>query len=337
MPRTPATRRAFLATGGSLAAGTLLAACSGGTGSGDGRPASGGWSFTDDRGETVERDSVPERIVAYVGSAAALHDYGVACVGVFGPTLLANGEPDVQAANLDVGELTVVGNAWGEFNVETFAGLEPDLLVTPIHDTPELWYVPPEVSDEVNGLAPAVAIHSVDTPLSAVIDRYAELAGALGGDLGAPAVTTAKTRFTEAAEALRRATRDNPGLRVLAVPATDDMVWFASPDRLSDLSYYRELGVELISPGEPDGDIFATASWENVDTHPADLILVDQRTSNLQPDQLAATKPTWAALPAVRAGQVASWNPEPTHSHAGCAPALEALADAIRNATRLDD
>ncbi|MGK5530422.1 ABC transporter substrate-binding protein [Streptomyces sp. URMC 129] len=328
------SRRALLRTGGALGTGALLTACGGGNAPTAPDSGSGAFRFTDDRGETVELDAVPERVVAYVGSAAALHDYGVTCVGVFGPTVLPDGEPDVQAGRLDIDALTVIGNAWGEFDIETYARLEPDLLVSAVHDPPGLWYVPPDTADEVSGLAPGVGIRTLDTPLRTTIGRYADLAAALGADLGAPAVTAAEARFEEASEALRRAARDNPGIKVLAVSATDDMLWFAVPDALPDLTYYRELGVEFVSPGAPDetGGVFRSASWENADAHPADLLLVDHRTGNLQPDRLTGTKPTWRALPAVRAGQVASWAPEPTHSHAGCAPLLEALADAVRSA-----
>ena len=35
-------------------------------------------------------------------------------------------------------------NAWGEFSVEKYAGLRPDLLVTHMYDPGALWYVPDE-------------------------------------------------------------------------------------------------------------------------------------------------------------------------------------------------
>ena len=43
-------------------------------------------------------------------------------------------------------------------------------------------------------------------------------------------------------------------------------------------------------------------SWENAGKFTADLILLDNRSTALQPKDLAA-KPTWAQLPAVKAGQ----------------------------------
>ncbi|RBM04796.1 ABC transporter substrate-binding protein [Streptomyces sp. PT12] len=340
------TRRRLLAAGGALGAAATLAACGGeGGGDADERPGSGnggggdggsgGWTFTDDRDETVTLDARPQTLVAYVGSASALADYGISCAGVFGPTLLADGEPDVQAANLDVGALTVIGNAWGEFNVETYARLEPDLLISDIRQHPDLWYIPEDSADAILGLAPSVGILGADTTLRTMLERYAELAAALGADLESAPVTEARARFDTAAAALRRATADNPGIRVLALSATDDKVWFAIPADLPDLAYFAELGVEFVTPDSPDpGGVWQSVSWENADLFPADLILVDSRTGNLQPDQLADAKPTWNGLPAVRAGQIVSWIPEPASSYARCAPIVEGLAEAIRDAAR---
>ncbi|RKN04018.1 ABC transporter substrate-binding protein [Streptomyces radicis] len=336
------TRRRLVAAGGALGAATTLAACGGegggdtGDGSGNGRGGDGGsgaWTFTDDRDETVTLDARPETLVAYVGSASALADYGITCAGVFGPTLLADGEPDVQAANLDVDALTVVGNAWGEFNIETYARLEPDLLISDIRQHPDLWYVPEDSADDILGLAPGVGILGADTTLRTMLERYAELAAALGADLRSAPVTEARERFDAAAESLRRAASDNPGIRVLALSATEDKVWFAVPADLPDLAYFAELGVAFVTPESPDpGGVWQSVSWENADLLPADLILVDSRTGNLQPDQLADTKPTWNGLPAVRAGQVVSWAPEPASSYAHCAPIVEGLARAVRDA-----
>ncbi|WP_243741347.1 hypothetical protein [Streptomyces sp. 8K308] len=94
--KAPAPRPATLARRTLLAASGagLLAACGADSGSVTGQ---GGWSFTDDRDETVSLDAAPERIVAYVGSAAALHDFGVPCTAIFGPSGPVRGGPNPQA------------------------------------------------------------------------------------------------------------------------------------------------------------------------------------------------------------------------------------------------
>lgn len=339
------SRRALLTAGGALGAGALLAACgsddsgsSGGSGSGSG--SGGGFSFTDDRGEKVQLDSVPERIVAFVGTAAALHDYGVECVGVFGPTKQANGEPDVQAGDLDVDRLTSLGSAWGEFNVEAYAQLNPQLLISNMFEADTLWYVPEESADAILGLAPSIGIQVAptvdpDITLDSIIARYTELAEALGADLSADPVTQAKTEYQEAAEALRRAARDNPGIRVLACSADPDLFYVSNPASSADLAAFRQLGVELIVPEHlDDGGFYESLSWENAGRYPADVLLLDSRSSALQPEDLT-DKPTWTQLPAVAAGQITPWNSEPRYSHAGCAPVLRQLAEAISSARKV--
>ncbi|MFP1627003.1 hypothetical protein ACLB9X_17925 [Streptomyces sp. 5K101] len=67
----------------------------------------------------------------------------------------------------------------------------------------------------------------------------------------------------------------------------------------------------------------------------ADIIVMDNRTGTLQPADLEKSKPTWAKLPAVKAGQVIPRVTEPVYSYAKCAPILEDLAKAIANAEKV--
>ncbi|MEV7090103.1 ABC transporter substrate-binding protein [Streptomyces sp. NPDC093085] len=342
LPARGPGRRTVLAAG-AAGFGALLTACgdggdgaksaAGGSGEGGG---GGSWSFRDDREKTVTAPGVPERIVAYIGSAAALHDFGVESVGVFGPTKLKDGSPDIQAGTLDVGKVTVIGNAWGEFNVEKYAALRPDLLVSNMNLPPALWYVPDDRKKKIEALAPTVGILSAKTPLLDAIGRYAALAASLGADPAARTVTEAKTRFEAASERLRKAAKAKKGLRVLAVAASQDLCHVGIPDSFVDLRYYADLGVGLTVPAKPNADgFFEELSWENVGTYPADVIMVDRRTNNLQPAELARTRPTWRELPAVKAGQVVPWINEAQFSYPGYAPLLEELAAAIEKSERL--
>lgn len=327
------TRRGVLGMGGALGIGGLLTACGGDE---DGANSSGGgkgWSFEDDRGTTAKAAGRPRRIVAYIGAAAALHDLGVECTGVFGPTKLKNGEPDVQAAGVDVDKVTVIGNTWGEFSIEKYAKLRPELLVTTMNVSPTLWYVPEESAKKITSLAPTVGILTGGTSLTKAIGRFAELAESLGADLGAQQVTAAKKRFEAASETLRRsakAAKARGGLKVMAVAAQADLLYVGNPTDFTDLRHYADLGIEFVTPTQTaKAGFFQELGWENADRYDADLILVDKRTGNLQPDELKKTKPTWAKLPAVKAGQVISWSNEAQFSHAGYAPLIEQLAAAV--------
>ncbi|MGY4973417.1 iron complex transport system substrate-binding protein [Streptomyces sp. SceaMP-e96] len=331
------SRRGILAAGGAVGIGALLAACGGGKDSGgaNGDAKTGPWSFTDDRKEKVSLKSAPQRIVAFTGTAAALHDFGIddQIVGVFGPTKLKNGKPDPQAGDLDVDKVTIIGNAYNQFNVEKYASLRPDLLVTNMYEPGALWFVPDDSKDKITPLAKSVAITSARVPLLKIIERYADLAKSLGADLGAKKVTDAKARFEKASEALRKAAKSHP-VKVLACSGSPDLFYASNPGINADLMYYKSLGVDLIVPDHLDkGGYFESLSWENADKYKADVLLLDNRTATLQPKDLAA-KPSWAKLPAVKAGQITPWSSEPRFSYAGAAPLIESLTKAIEGAKK---
>lgn len=336
----PLPRGSLLAAGGALGAAALLTACgddredSGSGGAGDDSGGTG-FTFTDDRDETVSLDRAPDRIVAYVTAAAALYDYGIDCVGIFGPSSPVDGERNPHVGDLDVSTLTSLGEAWGEFNVEKYAGLEPDLLISNMVPPPDLWYVPEDSADEIYELAPSIGIRGSRDSLLHPLRRYTQLARALGADLTATSVTSAKTRFEEAAGTLRQATRDNGGITVMAVSATEENFYIAIPGSYCDLHYFKDLGVEFAEGEKVDDDGFwEILSWENADKHHADLIMIDNRESMLSDQDLNA-RPTWTSLPAVAAGQTTSWAIEERFSYAAYAPVVETLAEAVRTARKL--
>ncbi|MGX1270146.1 ABC-type Fe3+-hydroxamate transport system substrate-binding protein [Streptomyces phaeoluteigriseus] len=81
------------------------------------------------------------------------------------------------------------------------------------------------------------------------------------------------------------------------------------------------------------GGWYESLSWENVDKYKADIIMMDDRSSTIQPADIA--KPTWKQLPAVKAGQVISRSPEPILSYDKCVPLLENLAEALEKAKKV--
>ncbi|WP_338898119.1 ABC transporter substrate-binding protein [Streptomyces sp. TG1A-60] len=339
------TRRGILAAGGALGLGAVLAACgdedaSSGAGSDKESAAagSGPWSFKDDRGETVRTDQVPADIVAFVGVAAALYDYGVGVKGVFGPTRTTDGKADVQAGDLDIGKVTILGNTWDEFNVEKYAALSPDVLITTLFDDAgTLWYVPEASKDKIAKLAPSVGVSVYDRQMTEPLQRMLELAGALGADTESEKTTAAKKRFEDAAARLRAATKAKPDIKVLAGSASQDIFYVSGSNLSIDLEYFKALGVNFVEPSaaalKASGGWFENLSWENVDKYDADVIMMDNRTSAIQPD--AIEEATWKKLPAVEAGQVIGRNPEPILSYDKCAPLLEELAEAIEKAEKV--
>ncbi|MFJ9734305.1 ABC transporter substrate-binding protein [Streptomyces sp. NPDC101171] len=338
------SRRGLLAAGGVLGLGAALAACGDGEGenAGSGGRAKGGesgpWSFTDDRGTTVKLDRVPANIVAFTGAAAALYDYGVQVKGVFGPTKTTAGKADVQAGDMDVSKVTVLGNTWGQFNIEKYAALAPDVLIsTMFDDAGTLWYVPEESKKKIAQLAPSVGVSVYDRQLTRPLQRMWKLAESLGADMRAARVTDAKKRFEDASARLRAAAKAKPGLKVMAGSASDQLFYVSGTDLSVDLEYFKALGVNFVEPPKSakkqGGGWYESLSWENVDKYRADIIMMDDRTSAIQPADI--TKATWKKLPAVKAGQVIARSPEPILSYDKCVPLLTGLAEALEKAKKV--
>ncbi|GAA3161922.1 MULTISPECIES: ABC transporter substrate-binding protein [Streptomyces] len=337
------SRRGLLAAGGALGLGAVLAACgdedaNGGGSDAAGAGASGPWSFKDDRGTTVKLDRTPANIVAFTGVAAALYDYGVQVKGVFGPTETKDGKPDVQAGDMDISKVTVLGNVWDQFNVEKYAALAPDVLIsTMFDDAGTLWYVPEASKDKIAKLAPSVGISVFDRQLTAPLQRMWELAESLGGDMKAAKATDAKKRFEEASERLRKAAKAHPDIKVMVGSASPELFYVSGTNLSIDLEYFKALGVNFVEPPEKakaeGGGWFESLSWENVDKYRADVIMMDDRSSAIQPADI--TEATWKKLPAVKAGQVIARSAEPILSYDKCVPLVENLAEAIEKAKKV--
>ncbi|MBO3739033.1 ABC transporter substrate-binding protein [Actinoplanes flavus] len=334
------SRRGLLAAGGAAGAGALLAACGGKEETGSSpaatATAAGPWAFTDDQPKEHKADKAPSKIVAFTGTAAALVDLGLQdkIVGVFGETKKTDGTAEEQAGDLDINKVQIIGNAWGEFSVEKYAALQPELLVTHMFDPGAYWYLPDASKDQILKLAPAATITVGRVPLNKPIERYAELAKSLGADLNAPKVTEAKARFEKAAADLTAAAKAAGGVKVLFGSGAADIFYVSSAAVSSDLMYFKELGVDLVMPEVKGADYFESLSWENADKYHADIIFLDARTGTLQPNDLAS-KPGWAALPAVKANQVFPWQAVPIYSWASSAPLIEAITAAITKSKKL--
>jgi iron complex transport system substrate-binding protein len=329
-----ASRRTLFTGALGLGATAVLAACGG---SDDVSPsasgsaaAAGPFTYTDGRGKQVSLPTVPTKIVAQVGAAAALWDFGIRPIGIFGPSTKADGSKDPQAGGVDLASVTSVGNVFGEFNVEKYLSLAPELLVTCMYDPKLLWYVPEDSQPQIEQIAPTIGVQLSAVELPKAIGLYEELAGKLGANTASAEVTAAKAAFRTASAAVQTAgaAATAAGLRIGAYSAAKDTVYMAIPKYSPDLSHYLAQGVPLTVPEKPDseGAWWESLSWENVGKYPLDVILYDARTQALPPAELLKTQPAWAALPAVKAGQVIDWYSEAQYSYQGYTPQLTNLA-----------
>ncbi|MFI6941859.1 ABC transporter substrate-binding protein [Streptomyces sp. NPDC050418] len=335
------SRRGLLAAGGAVGLGAVLAACGDDKGKKDGGSTktggSGSFSFTDDRGTEVKAGKIPANVVAFTGTAAALHDYGIEVKGVFGPTETSDGKPDVQAGDMDISKVEILGNAWDKFSVEKYAALNPELLITDMWIKDQLWYITGTAAEKkiLQLKVPSVALWAAETTMDKALARRVDLAKALGADTSAKKVTDAKAAFEKAAARLRAATKANPGIKVMVGSGSADLFYVTLAKTAADTAYFESLGVEFVKPKVNAQGFFEELSWENVDKYKADVIMMDNRTGTLQPADLDKSKPTWKQLPAVKAGQVVPRVTEPIYSYAKCTPILEDLAKAIEDAKKV--
>lgn len=323
------SRRTVL--GGSIAgvAGLLLVGCGDSDSSADPTPgetaASGPWTFTDDRGEVIELEGQPTRIVAFSTQTAALAELGLTPVGIFAWSPLAD---DTQLRYTDLADVETVGEVWGELDFEVLAGLAPDVVITGYDPTDQsLTGLTEDLLPKIERLAPILAIDNT-APLLEQFDRFQELGAALGADLSAAALLDARERFNDLSQQVVAAATARPGLKVMAVSAAEDGMNVAQPQPNPDLTYYESLGVEFVVPDGKGVFWWEELSAEHIDKYDADVILVDIRSGDA--DRKALEKqPLWATLPAVRAGQVFGWHAydPPTYTFYG--DALEDLAAAL--------
>lgn len=331
------TRRELMAaavTSAAFAAGIQGARAQSGT------PVAGGaWSFTDDHGTTITLPRRPERIVAYVGSAATLWDYGIRPVGAFGPLRREDGGANPLAGNVDPEAVTSLGEGWNEIDLEELVALQPDLIVSTTYSPGipgDLWGLEPDLAAQVGEIAPVVTISAFETSVTESLARFEDLAVALGADLDAPRVKASREQFEQASEAVRQAASERPGLRVLVMSAWPEAIYVANPAAASDLTYFQELGVELVAPDNPDS-YWEELSWEQALKYPADLLLLDARDGGYTVANLADAPSTLAAHPAVKAGQVGNWYTEFVLSYDAFATILEELAVAISESRVIGD
>jgi iron complex transport system substrate-binding protein len=315
-----------------IAAPLLVAGCGGSSGSaedGEGGP----WSYTDGSGKTVELDAAPERIIAHGHAAAALMSFGIRPVGIYTDTPV---DEDPGLKDLDLEGIEILGENWGEIDVEKAATLRPDLIVA------DWWPVDKaysgvedgvkEESKKIAELAPMAGASQGGTAID-LIEGYERLAESLGGDTESDQISAGKQRFDDAVGAFEEATKAKPGLTALAVSPTTDLLYVAVPEHAPELLDLRRWGLDVIVPDSPDKAFpyWENLSWENADKYQPDLLLIDDRTypQNLRQ---AERQPTWKSIRAAAAGLVAPWPGYWVHTYDDFAEQLEGLTAVIEKA-----
>jgi iron complex transport system substrate-binding protein len=295
---------------GGLLALTVVAVSACSSDDGDSAAAAeSGWEFTDDLGNTVSLDEAPTRVAGLNDVLSSLWNYGIEPVAAWGQTSI---EDDVAFEGKDLSGVEIVGTSYGQIDLEQLAAADPDVIVASVYPTdsegtideesPLYGFESIEQQEQVAEIAPIIGIVWGGSAAD-VIERTAELAGALGADLDGDLVTGARADYEAASAALTEAAAG--GITVLPVYATEsDGWWMAKAPDDPSLHLYEDLGVQFVDPRGEDY-FWNSVGWEEVPDHPSDVLLYSLRFS-MSPEEIAA-QPTAALLPAVQAGQLHPW------------------------------
>ncbi|MFA9444613.1 ABC transporter substrate-binding protein [Egicoccus sp. AB-alg6-2] len=277
-----------------------------------------GWSFTDDRGVTVTLDEAPTSIAAYAEAGGALIRYGITPVGMFGASPI---ESDPLFEGYDITSVESFGATYGEVEIEKMIAADVDLIVSTIFADPASdlsqavvrGFNDLEQQAQFEDVAPIVGINAA-TDARTALERMADLAEALGADLESEEFTTDRAEFDEASEELEAAAAEE-SLTVMAISVFGEQIYVAQPSDYADLSYYQELGVDVLEP-DTDDAFWEALSYEQADKYHADVIIYDDRPFASPIDELLAV-PTFGGLPAVEAEQLGPWRGPATPLHFG--------------------
>ncbi|MGV3574953.1 MAG: ABC transporter substrate-binding protein [Devosia sp.] len=287
------------------------------------------WTYTDGSGQTLTLDAAPQRIIASQDAAAGLIPLGIRPVGIYADGPIADAK---ALQGLDLTGIEIIGQAWGEVDIEKAAALNPDLVLAEWWDRNATWSGGEDVVTLLTQLAPITGVSAGDSILG-MIEDYETLAAGLGADLAQPSIAAEKSAFETALANFKAAIATKPGLKVLAVYAGDDALYVADPAGAAELLDMQSWGLDLVEPEGVDAagnNYFETVSWENADKYPADLILVDNRSPATMKTALA--QPTWTLNPGAKAGQVAQWPAFWLRNYSHYAAALAELTAAINAA-----
>jgi iron complex transport system substrate-binding protein len=275
-----------------------------------GSMVSDGWSFEDDRQQSVVVAQRPRRILAYAQAAQTLTRLGVPVVGYFGSKHHAETGSGSAAAGLDV---ALVGSG-DAIDHDLVTSLQPDLIVSVTYGG-EVYGLSADAATSLGEVAPILLIGIAgDRTLTSVINRFHELANALASPPDDPeeALTAALQNLT--------ATK-----QVLALSGgTPTDAYVANPAYWPSLRLLKDAGVPFAPANTAGG--WEVVEWADLGTsHPADILLYDQRPNSLNAERLAAI-PEWSEL---SAGTVLPWDPEPALTYATAAAFVSNLAKAL--------
>lgn len=291
-----------------------------------------GWSFTDDRGVTVTLPSAPQRIAGHARVAGALFDYGITIPIVLGQLENSDGAKIHELGDYPVDNVIWLGNGFDDFDLEAMIAAQPDLFITvrfpfASEESDLLWGIPNEIRDLVEAQVPIIALDVSGKSIVSFLQRFEELAIALGADPVAAGADADKAEFETHRNDLRTALAEKPDLTV-AVISSGESLYILNPELTPEFLLYQELGMNFLWV-EDDPLQFALVSWEQLGNYSPDLFLKDAREAAATYAELEA-QPLWTSLPAVQAGQLGYWRAGIRPTYRGFNPVIAEIVETVR-------
>lgn len=107
------------------------------------------------------------------------------------------------------------------------------------------------------------------------IARFEDLSTLLGADPTSTSNVDANNGFNQAVANFKAAMTPKRKLKVMVVAGGRDTLYVANAKVVTDLIFYKELGLDLVTPEV--NTFWENLNWEQVNKYPADLILTDAR------------------------------------------------------------
>jgi iron complex transport system substrate-binding protein len=235
----------------------------------------------------------------------SLMSYGLKPAAVFGRTDV---KTDTRFSGYDMDGVGIVGNSYGEIDLEALASAQPDLIVTAAYPSdregtidksqPYYGFKDLEQQKKLEAIAPIVTIKVGGAGLD-VIKANTRLALALGADQ-AKVDGAQKAYETSAANLTKVATEK--GLKVAAMYADADGVYLVKTADEPETQLYASLGVDYLSLKPAGSYYWDIYSWENAaKVKDVDVILLSNEGYQVADLRKQAT---FADAPALKAGQV---------------------------------
>ncbi len=142
---------------------------------------------------------------------------------------------------LDLTGIEIIGQAWGEVDIEKAAALQPDLIVSEYWPLSKDWSGGEAVTTALSEIAPVTGVAQKNSILT-LIEDYEALARSLGADTATQQIAADKTRFETALADFKTALAEKPGLTALAVWAGPDALYVAAPEGAAELTDFVTWG-----------------------------------------------------------------------------------------------